>query len=442
MRSQLHCSHAPSYLLALLFAGGCFNEVIVQESDAVTGEGQFFETDTTDFLPTTTATDGEPPIDPQDYCDLQASPEFAGVIYSCEGTFSAGMRFDYFGPTDIPLHSFLPCVDLSENSPKAPGYVYTCFSALSEVEFGPSAPKSEQQGVEACCTSESPGEAVDPFCRIDASRDMCMTISNQLNDVRKQLQPIPSIGELKAQLENLNTWLATSETQSYCAKTIGGGLVDLGDFDEQVAPIVWLAAPDHALDPDQGWPWFREIAVHVDQFDLAATEETGVQCVDAGLGGLQGGIIESGRLAVARGESHGEARVRRGQFSFREADCAVDGCAFELASLRVEVAAFQLDGARLTDVSAELVAPARGKLVGEVVRIPGRQVELEVRSRDLSSVIGGDSGPQVHRVRATGDVIARRTADGGFALDSLRVVEWPVSVEMSTDTARPSPAAR
>jgi hypothetical protein len=92
---------------------------------------------------------------------------------------------------------------------------------------------------------------------------------------------------------------------------------------------------------------------------------------------------------------------------------------------------------RLTDVSAALVEPARGKLHGDLVRISGNKVELEVRAR-----VDGDE--QTHRVHAQGDVLARRTADGRFAIEILRVGDGPVALELSTDPIRtaPSTAAR
>jgi hypothetical protein len=157
-----------------------------------------------------------------------------------------------------------------------------------------------------------------------------------------------------------------------------------------------------------------------------------VACVDAGLSGLHGGALQGGRVLVTNDDVRGEARLDGGRVAFREAECDADACAFELASLELTIAPFKLDGTRVTDVSATLVEPARGKLHGDLVRIPGAEVELQVHAR-----VDGDL--QTHQARAQGDVLARRTADGRFAVESLRVANWPITVELTTD---PVPTAR
>jgi hypothetical protein len=166
---------------------------------------------------------------------------------------------------------------------------------------------------------------------------------------------------------------------------------------------------------------------------LKGASATGVACQDAGLGVLQGGALKGARVLVTNGETSGEARIDGGRVDVREAECAVDACAFELASLQLSVAPFELDGMRLTDVSATLVEPARGKRHGDLVRISGNKVELDVRGR-----VDGDE--QTHRVRAQGDVLARRTTDGHFAIETLRVGDGPVALELSTDPVRTVPS--
>jgi hypothetical protein len=250
------------------------------------------------------------------------------------------------------------------------------------------------------------------------------------------LPQIPSLKEINNQLENLNVFIASSETQTSCAQTYAKGLVDTGDIELGSQDNVgWTVESPDALDPDQGWPWFRDIKTSVPGFELKGAVATGVACQDAGLGVLQGGALQGGRVLVTNDDARGEARLDGGRVDFREADCDADACAFELASLELTFAPFKIDGMTLTDISATLVEPAEGKMMSDgVVRIPGSQVELEVRAR-----VDGDE--QTHRTRAQGDVLARRAADGRFAIENLRVVDGPVALELSTDPVRTAPAA-
>lgn len=124
------CHILPSSLLTCLtvvLAGGCHPDVTAKETGSATDESDLFgesETDAADSgTPTTSGADTTPPIDPQDACELHPAPDFPGVRYEYGGSFAGGLVFDYYGATDIPLHTFVPCQDLSDWFPKEPGYV-------------------------------------------------------------------------------------------------------------------------------------------------------------------------------------------------------------------------------------------------------------------------------------------------------------------------------
>lgn len=275
-------------------------------------------------LPTTTATE-EPPVDPLEHCELNPEPGFAGEIYACSGEFSTRMVFDYYGDADIPLDAFLPCADESKISPKPAGYVYTCFLQRADLDFGPESTQGDAQDVEACCLSGSPEEAVDPFCRIAAAEDLCVAASNRLNGLRhEKVFLAPALDEISGQLENLNLFLAASQTQTSCSKTFAKGLVDAGDFPMNEDSVRWDVESPLALDPEHGWPWFRDIRLTVAAFELEGMSETGATCTDAGLGSLQGGGLKVGRVVVSDSESERMARIDRLRPRRSGHPCALD----------------------------------------------------------------------------------------------------------------------
>jgi len=439
-------SHHPRYILprsiltclAVVLAGGCHPDVDVKESGSATAEKDLFgetETDASDSgIPTTSDSDATPPIDPQDACELHPTPDFPGVRYECGGSFAGGLVFDYYGAKDIPLHGFLPCQDLSKWYPKEPGYVYTCFASLKEQHFGSQAEKASLSEVQACCLEGSPDEAVGPFCRIDAAQDLCVSASDQLNQLRKELPLVPKLKEINQQLENLNYFLAASETQSECAFTFAKGLVATGDITKASDTLDWKPAAKWELDSDDGWPWFRELDVNLNEFILEELSATTSVCLDPALNEPQTGVLADGTATVSDDTARGETSLTGGDFAFRQGLCSGPICDFQLDALRLTAAPFTFAGRHFHEITAELTSPAKGRISGETVRIPGHRVELALRFQVSSEA----SGDEVHALtlRANGDVTASLSPDSHFAVRSLRLANWPVEIELATKSVQ------
>lgn len=420
--------------LTVVLAGGCHPDVDVKESGSATAEKDLFgesETNASDSgIPTTSDGNTEAPVDPQDACELHPTPDFPGVRFECGGTFSGGLVFDYYGDKDIPLHGFLPCQDLSKWYEKEPGYVYTCFASLKDQQFGSQAEKADLSEVQACCLEGSPDEAVGPFCRIDAAQDLCVSASDQLNELRKELPLVPKLKEINQQLENLNYFLATSETQSDCAITFAKGLVATGDITKASEGLEWKPAAKWELDSDEGWPWFRKLDVNLNEFILEEMSATTSACLDPALNEPQTGVLADGTVTVADDTARGETRLTGGDFAFRQEFCSGPICDFHLDALRLTAAPFTFAGRHFHAITAELTTPAKGRISGETVRIPGAQVELALRFHVSSDAAGDET--HALKLRASGDVTASLSADSQFAVRSLRLANWPVEIEIAT----------
>jgi len=421
---------------AVVVASGCHHDVVAKETGSATDEKDLFgesETDTADSgIPTTSASDTDQSVNPQEACELHPTPEFPGVRFECGGSFTTTLVFDFYGAGDVPLDALLPCQDLSEESPKQAGYRYTCFAVLSDQQFGAKAERANLRDVEACCVEATPDEAVDPFCRVDAAQDMCVATSDYLNELRKQIPVIPKFKEINEQLENLNEFIATSASQSDCAKTIAKGFLATGDIDTFGETVDWQPTAKVQLDPEDGWPWFRALDLNVNEFALEDMSETDSTCLDAALEKPLIGTFAGGKIGVSDGDNRTEALLTRGAFSFSQEQCNGRSCDFQLETLQLAATPFSLAGYRFDEISAELTAPARGTISGESVRIPGQQIELSIRARVSSNDVPGTGELRTLQVRASGDMVASLSRDSRFAVESLRLANWPAEIELTT----------
>lgn len=423
--------------IALAPAGGCHADVFAKGTDSATNENELFgesePTTSESWTPTTSEGDTEPALDPQDACELHPQPGFPGLRFECAGSFATALVFDYYGASDVPINSLVPCVDLSDALPKQPGYLYTCFAKLQGQHFGPDAEQASVREVEACCLADSPAEAVDPFCRIDAAQDICIGVSDHLNDLRKQIPFLPKFKEVNQQLKNLNYFLAASDNQSDCAQTFAKGFLAVGDIVETSKTVDWQPTAEVQLDPDDGWPWFRAIDMNVTELALAEMNETDRSCLDSNLPEPQTGVIPGGRLAVSDGESKGEAQLSGGSFAFRRERCSASTCDFQLDALRLDAGPLTLGGFEFEEITAELTVPAVGKISGERVRIPGQGVTFTVRARIIATDGPGGDEVQMFQLRARGDMLGSLSINSGFSIESVELFNWPIEIELATE---------
>ena len=434
---------------AVAAAGGCHHEFMAKETDSATEAKDLFgesETDTADSgipttsesdsgIPTTSVSDTDQPVNPQETCELHPTPAFPGVRFECGGSFTTTLVFDFYGASDVPLDKLLPCQDLSKESPKQAGYRYTCFAVLKDQEFGAGAERANLRNVEACCIETAPDEAVDPFCRIDAAQDMCVATSDYMNELRKQIPFIPKFKEINDQLENLNEFIASSVGQSDCAKTLAKGFIATGDIETFDETVDWQPTAKVQLDPQDGWPWFRALDLNVNEFALEDKSETDSACLVPALEKPLVGTFAGGKVGVSDGENRTEALLTRGAFSFSKERCNGQSCAFQLETLQLTVTSFSLAGYRFDQISAEMTAPARGTISGESVRIPGQQIELSIHARVSSTDVPSNGELRTLQLRTSGDMVASLSQDSRFAVESLRLANWPVEIELTTTAA-------
>jgi len=427
----------PTSLLTLLLAvpSGCHKNVTIQESASATdGTDLFPEDESTSEGSVPTTSVGEPKdADPRDYCALHPEPSFPGMNFACSGKMASTFLFDYYGDPDLPINELLVCFDTSDINPKDPGYVYTCYYVLNTSEFGPEGKLPGGRDIEACCLRDSPEEAVDAFCRIDAAQDFCAGLSNNLNKLRKEIPLIPKFKEVNDQLLNLNLFLATSEVQTDCASTLAKEFLATGDILKWQDSVGWSARSKMELDSEDGWPWFRSPTARVTKFIMDESVATGEACVDA-LMGLEQGELQGGQVDVSESDSTAHARVSSGRFAFRRSACNSDTCAFELQTLELGVDNFALAGVQFSDIHAQLSAPTRGDLTGTTVRLTGPDVQLRMTFK--ATVAGTDEGEHITvDMSADGEVTATVTPDGHFSIDSLVLTNWPVEMKLTTAPA-------
>lgn len=430
----------PLFTLSLAVAA-CHPDVVAVTGGSVTDAEDLFEdTDSStsgSYVPTTSVSDsngsdsgGE--VHPEDYCELKPDPAFPGMQYVCSGDLSTTLVFDYYGDPDVPVNTLLPCSDNSAVDPKEPGYLYTCY-VVTAIEFGPDAPDAANRDVEACCRAESPEDAVDAFCRIDAAEELCVGLADQLNLLRKQLPVIPKLKTINEQLLNLNEFIAESGTQTDCAAAFAKQFIDMGDIKEWEDTADWQPQSKVQLDPDSGWSWFRNLDVNVSEFALDAADATGLSCIDADSIGVEVGELRGGQVEVSDGEARTVVAVNTGDLSLRRTACAAKTCPVELRSFEVSVADFRLGAFEVSEIHAGLGAPVKGDVTGSSVRFAGSAFPLAISFKAASrgeALFGGDR--ITVELRGTGDVEATLTADSRLNIDGLELANWPVEMKLTT----------
>ena len=450
-RFMTHTTQSHAFLLSTLtllapaaVISGCHPDVQVQDSGSATDDNSIFDTEADDSsspdgddTPTTSAGD---PIDPVDYCQLHPDESFPGMAFACSGEFSLQLAFDYYGDPDVPVHKVVPCFDLSDLYDKDEGYVYTCFSSISEEAFGPTAEKAGGKHVEACCLRDAPNEAVDPYCRIDAAQDLCVATSDGLNELRDQIPHLLMFKEINQQLLNLNEFLATGDTQSECALNFAKKLIAGGDIKWTGDAVNWLPQSKMALDADEGWPWFREISIGINKFTLDEVAPTGVSCGDVDPVGVVGGGIGGGTVEFSGSVGIASVDVSDGKFSYRPVPCWLEACPFELQALDLRIEDFDLGLFKFRDVEAALSAPVTGTSRGEAVTLEGQHAKFTATFR---VAMGGtplfDDAALTVDLRAHGLTVAQLTGDGLFSIERLELASWPVEMKLHTRPSKSAP---
>lgn len=427
---------------------GCHHATTTRTSESATADCDFFCNDSsgpgdpTDGGDDPTDGGGDPTdggddptggaIDPADFCRLHPTEDYPGLVHVCSGVMAGGVRFDYFGDPELALNSFLPCVDFSEWIEKPAGYVYTCSIVLNDYEFGPDIEQPNGHQVDACCLRDSPAEAAEAYCRIDGAEELCLGASDGLNAFRAQLPYIPKLAEINQQLENLNKFLATAGTQETCAKSTADGLLAEGDFDSDKAKATWHIEHPQELDPEVGWPWFRELRILAFQFEIDDVANNGLACNLLEEDALTEGTIQEGRMSIA-GEM-GSAEVgTAGRFGLRSSDCRVASCEVALETFELEMKDFTVGSLAFSDISVSLAAPVVGLLKGDVLAVPEHQMQLTASFRltaEDRQMFGGarvSVGLRNHNVARF-----QRQADSSLVVRDLGVVQWPFTIALTS----------
>jgi hypothetical protein len=393
------------------------------------------EGDSEPFTPTTSdggESDGNT-VDPLQYCELRPDESYEGVAYSCAGTASGELSFDFYGPADLKVNTLMPCVDLSEYLPKEPGYVYTCFTATYDEPFGPDIEQPNGRHIGACCLEDSPEDALLAFCTIDAVEEACRAMSDGLNELRSGLPKLLKLAELNDQLLRLNQFVAKAESQTACSSTIAKELL-AGGVGQQGNVGIWHPESKIQEDPDAGWRWFRDISFRVNDFSFTEMVETGESCKDSEFTDVLEGVLGGGRIDVEGMGERGATQALTGAFALSTSACAAVTCPIRLDSLHVVAKDLQVGPYHLTGMEARLVAPVAGERNGTRVGFVGNRVELEVRGR-VVSVDQPRGESVVLRVRASDTVAATVSPDGSFTLDNLQVSAWPIETKLTAWSA-------
>jgi hypothetical protein len=439
-----------STALICLALSGCHQDVIANSTGSATDDCQYFCNDsTTETVPSTSdgdptdggvdPTEGEDPtggaIDPSDFCRLHPEEDFPGFVHVCSGSVHGGIRFEYFGDPEIPLHSYMFCVDMSAppyNLEKPEGYVYSCTIEAANYEFGPAVEQPNGHQIDACCLRDSPVEASSAYCRIDGAEEFCLGATDGLNAFRAELPHLPLLAEINQQLENLNKFLATSDTQTTCAKSTADGLLEAGNFGGNFAKAGWYIEHPQELDPEAGWPWFREIRMNVYGFEINEVVNNGLACNLLEEDALTEGSIREGRMTIAGEMGAAEVAVS-GRFSSRSSDCQLASCESTLETFELQMKDFSVGSLAFSDVSVSLATPAVGLLHGDDLAVQENGMLLTATFR-----LTAEGRPMLGDVPVSVNLRNREVAhfqrqpDSSLAVRQLDVVQWPFKIELAS----------
>lgn len=426
---------------------GCHQDVIVDSTGSATNDCEYFcDNSSTETIQTTSAgdptdggvdpTEGDDPtdgaIDPSDFCRLHPEEDFPGLVHVCSGVVDGGINFDYFGDPKLPIHSYIPCIDMSEWIEKPAGYVYSCFIQLNNYEFGPDVPQPNGHQIDACCLRDSPPEASTAYCRIDGAEEFCLGASDGLNAFRAQLPQLPLLAEVNQQLENLNKFLATADTQTNCSKSIADGLLEAGNFDSDTAKAGWHIEHPQELDPEVGWPWFRDLRMLAFQFQIDDVVNNGLACNLLKEDALTEGTIQEGRMSIA-GEMGAAEVGTAGRFGLRSSSCQLASCESVLETFELEMKDFAVGSLTFSDVSVSLAGPAVGLIQGDELALPENQMQLTATFRLTAEgrpMFGG--APVSVGLRNHGIARFHRQSDSSLAVRELDVVQWPFEIALAS----------
>lgn len=428
----------------------CNQNIDTEDAASATDDDDFFGTSTgdasdTEAVPTTSAgdpsggdpTEGSGGVDPSDFCKLHPSDEYAGFVHVCGGKVEGGLAFDYFGDPELPIDMFFFCTDRTEppwNLEKPAGYVSTCLRQLP-LEFGPNVPSPNGHQVDACCLRDSPFEATSAYCRIDAAEEFCAGASDGLNQLRAELPVIPLLAEVNHQLENLNKFIADASTQTSCSQHLGQGFLEEGDFNSSSAKVSWTVDHPQALDPEVGWPWFRDIRTNVFEFGIEASENSGLSCSDLE-GDAVTGVINEGTVTVDSHLGEGTTTVS-GRMSYNRSDCRLASCEFKLETFEMQVDDFVVGALSFSDISIALAAPSVGLINGDKIVLPEHQMRLTATFKLTAEGKPQFDGAPVSVGLRNNDVAELRLLpDSSIAVDTLNVSQWPFEMAIVSEVSR------
>lgn len=439
---QFNATSFSATLLCLtsMLSSGCHNDIKTEASASATADKDWFDTDTSSPTdePTTAAGDptdggGDPTdggIHPPDFCTLHPVDDYPGFVYVCSGSVRGGINFDYFGDPDLPLDKYIPCIDMSEVVEKPAGYVYSCFIEIGDYPFGPDVTQPNGHQIDACCLRDSPSEAAGEFCRIDGAEEFCVGASDGLNAFRAEIPHIPLLAEVNQQLENLNKFLAKAATQTDCSTSIAKGLLEAGNFDSDHAEAGWQLQHPQELDPEVGWPWFRELRMNVYGFQIDDVENSGLACNQRTEDALTEGVIQGAQLSIV-GEMGAAMVDTTGRFGVRTSDCRLASCEFTLDDFELEVKGFSVGSLTFSDVSVSLAEPAVGLLQGDVLAIPENHMHLTASFQLIAEGRPVFEGAPVSvGLRNHGGAHFQMRPDSSLAVKKLDVVHWPFEIAL------------
>jgi hypothetical protein len=424
-----------STLFASLGAmAACHEDIISASTNSATDDEAIFGTTTsstssdTEAIPTTSSGDtmGEG-IDPTQFCELRPSDDYPGVLYVCSGHAAVNLYFDYYGD-DASIGAKLVCIDLTEpptSLEKPEDYVFTCQIVLNRV-FSTDDILPNGHRIDACCLQDSPFEAPADYCRVDAAEELARGLSDALNDFRMNLPSIPKLAEVNQQLESLNKYVAASNTQTACSQHLAKEFVKFGNVD--VFPTVqWSIEHPQALDPEVGWPWFRDLRLVVYDLEIASAENDGTPCSEIGKDAVTGDIAE-GTVLLKSHLGSVNASVD-GQASYTRADCRHSSCEFRLETFSLKVDNFELDRYSFTDISVALATPTTGLINGDMIGLPGNQMHMTATFRvaeDGEPMFEG--APVSVGLQNHGVAQLRLLPDSSIAVERLDVSRWPLEM--------------
>jgi hypothetical protein len=426
--------------IAFVAMGICScGEVEVEDSDSATEGCEFFEcTETTACSGgsgTTVGSETDGDVNPVDFCVLQTPDDPFEPLYFeyvCAGETRVNFAFDFYGKSGIAniIASEIVCVDISNVKNVDPGYVFTCFGTTGTFPFGPEVEDPNGVKIDACCLRESPETAVDGFCTIDGAEELCEAASDQLNDLRSKIPPVPFCAvisgacEAKSQLTALNEFIAQSSSQTECSQEIAMEILN-----DEVANWGPMDDPE--------WSWFRDVRTAVPEFTIDDSEKSGAICFAPFSGEPLNGEVTGGSLLIESALfGNSAAAVEGGKFTFENSDCELNTCDFEFQTFSVDIGDFKVGPVTFRDVHVSLDEPAMGQISDTKVGFSSNEMQFTAVFRldwNGSPLFGGSQ--LFAALSNTGIATARLTSDPLFGVHNIDAIVSPLTFHLSTELA-------